>query len=348
MSFRFIDLFAGVGGLRIPFEELGGECVFTSEIDRHAQKTYLWNHGELPHGDIKEIAVDDIPGFDLLLAGFPCQPFSNAGLRKGFADTRGTLFYEIERIIEHHQPKVVVLENVKGLLNHDKGQTLATIINVLEERLEYNVSKPQVLNAREFGVPQRRERLVLVATKGVDKFEYQAHPPRYKNLGTILQSEDEVDSKYVISDRLWESHKARKARHLQNGNGFGYSLFDENSEATRTISARYYKDGSEILISRGNANPRKLTPREALRLQGFPEKFRIPVSDNQLYKQMGNSVAVPVFRHIAEQAVRLIDPKAKKVAWSPASIKEIDELVQTLPPKDAKFFRRDQLRVNTK
>lgn len=340
LSFRFIDLFAGVGGLRIPFEELGGECVFTSEIDRHAQKTYLWNHGELPSGDITKIAVEEIPPFEVLLAGFPCQPFSNAGLRKGFADTRGTLFYDIERIIEHHQPKIVVLENVKGLKNHDQGRTLTSIRNVLKEKLGYSLTEPIVVNSVDFGVPQRRERLVIVATKNVAAFEFPTHKPKLTRLKRILEDSDLVDPKYGISELLWSSHQERKERNKINGKGFGYSLVDENSVSTRTLSARYYKDGSEILIARANKTPRKLTPREALRLQGFPANFRIAVSDNQVYKQMGNSVSVPVFRYVASALVPLIDSAATKSEWKPAPVRDVQQVISGLSPSDKKFFSK--------
>lgn len=340
LSFRFIDLFAGVGGLRMPFDELGGECVFTSEIDRNAQKTYLWNYGELPSGDITKIAAADIPEFDVLLAGFPCQPFSNAGLRKGFADTRGTLFYDIERIIEHHQPKIVVLENVKGLRNHDQGRTLTAIREILSEKLGYSLTNPVVVNSVDFGVPQRRERLVIIATKNVAAFEFPAIKPKFKHLSEILEDSDVVDPKYGISERLWSSHQERKERNKLNGKGFGYSLVDANSTSTRTLSARYYKDGSEILIARPNKTPRKLTPREALRLQGFPENFRIAVSDNQVYKQMGNSVSVPVFRFVASALVPLIDPGATKSRWTPVPVRDVQQVISGLSPSDKKFFSK--------
>lgn len=296
MSFTFIDLFAGIGGIRIPFDEIGGTCVFTSEWDKFAQQTYKANFGEQPHGDITKIDPKDIPSFDLLLAGFPCQPFSNAGLRKGFDDTRGTLFFNIAEIIKHHQPKAVFLENVKGLVGHDKGRTFATIKRVLEE-LGYNVFY-KIHNAKDFGVPQNRQRIFIVALKDVTDFEFTEPPRPVTRLGDIL--EQHVDPKYTISDRLWEGAQKRKAAHAAKGNGFGYSTFTADSPYANTISARYYKDGSEIWIAQEGKNPRKLTPREAARLQGFPEGFIIPVSDGQAYKQFGNAVAVPAIRSVAQ------------------------------------------------
>lgn len=303
-GFEFIDLFAGIGGIRIPFQELGGKCVFTSEWDKFAQKTYLINFGEMPSGDITKIGSEEIPDFDILLAGFPCQPFSQAGLKKGFSDTRGTLFFEIERIIEEKRPRAFLLENVKQLRGHDKGRTLETIKQHLTA-LDYSFDV-EVLRAADFGVPQNRERIFIIGFNkryyNIDekyKFPYPEPPRTPTRLGDILQKE--VDEKYTISDKLYEGHLRRKREHIEKGNGFGFSLFDADSPYTNTISARYYKDGSEILIDQGkDKNPRKLTPRECARLQGFPDKFIIPVSDTQAYKQFGNSVAMPVIRKVAE------------------------------------------------
>lgn len=295
--FKFIDLFAGVGGIRIPFQELGGECVFTSELDKYAQITYETNFEEKPQGDITQISEKDIPNFDILLAGFPCQAFSIAGKRLGFEDTRGTLFFDIARIIKYHRPKAFLLENVKGLINHNKKQTFKTIKETLYQ-LGYNVYF-KVLNAKKFGVPQNRERIYIVGFLDDVKFDFPLDLNIPVKLGDIL--DEQVDEKYTISDKLWESHQARKKRNREKGWGFGYSLFTEESEYTSTISARYYKDGSEVLIAQENKNPRKLTPREASRLQGFPENFIIPVSDTQAYKQFGNSVAVPVIRAVAKE-----------------------------------------------
>ena len=306
-AFSFIDLFAGIGGIRIPFQELGGKCVFTSEWDKFAQKSYRVNFGEEPQGDITQIAATDIPDFDILLGGFPCQPFSQAGLKKGFSDTRGTLFFEIERILAEKRPKAFLLENVKQLRGHDKGRTLRVIMEHLDA-LNYYV-KAEVLRAGDFGVPQNRERIYIVGISKdyynlPDEYEFSFPQPTYEKtrLGDIL--ERNVDDKYTISDALWDGHQRRKKEHIEKGNGFGFSLFNEESEYTNTISARYYKDGSEILIDQGNGrNPRKLTPRECARLQGFPEEFIIPVSDTQAYKQFGNSVAVPVIRAVAKRMI---------------------------------------------
>jgi DNA (cytosine-5)-methyltransferase 1 len=306
-KFDYVDLFAGIGGLSLPFKELGGNCVFASEWDRYAKVTYHANHGLIPHGDINELDISSIPKFDLLLAGFPCQPFSHAGLRMGFEDTRGTLFFTIASIIEAKRPKGVLLENVKGLITHDGGRTYNEILRVLSDELGYSVHA-KVLNARDFGLPQNRERIYIAAFRDGLPFQFPeaSHDRGEIKVGDILLPEEEVPSKYTISDKLWESHKARKVRHLERGNGFGFKLVNSTSSHTSTISARYGKDGSEILVSQENKNPRKLTPREAARLQGFPDYFKIPVSDTQAYKQFGNSVAVPVVRAIAHFLVGAI------------------------------------------
>jgi len=303
MSFTFIDLFAGIGGIRLGFESAGGACVFSSEWDKAAQATYKANFGHQPHGDITKIDPAEIPHFNMLLAGFPCQPFSNAGLKKGFEDTRGTLFFDIIRIVDYHKPEVVFLENVKNLVSHDKGNTFKTILSTLEEQ-GYTVYH-QVLNARDFGLPQNRARIYIVAFKNKLSFQFPQAPQIPTKLGTILESL--VDSKYTISDKLWQGHQRRKQEHQNKGNGFGYSLFNDQSSYTSTISARYYKDGSEILIEQQGKNPRKLTTREAARLQGFPEEFIIPVSDTQAYKQFGNSVAIPVIKSLALQIIKTLN-----------------------------------------
>lgn len=298
-QYRAIDLFAGIGGVRLGFQKAFGsqiKFVFASEIDKYARMTYESNFGDIPHGDITKIEPQDIPAFDILLAGFPCQPFSHAGLKKGFGDIRGTLFFDIAKIVEFHHPKVVFLENVKGFKNHDGGNTFAVVKRTLQD-LGYKVFA-EVLNAKDFGVPQNRERIYIVAFLDNDDFIFPIAPKPNIKLGDIL--EKNIDKKYTISDRLWAGHQRRKLEHIEKGNGFGYSLFDENSKYTSTISARYYKDGSEILIAQANSNPRKITPREAARLQGFPENFSIVVSDNQAYRQFGNSVAVPVVKSVAE------------------------------------------------
>lgn len=315
MSFRFIDLFAGLGGIRIPFEEYGGECVFSSEWDKYAALTYEANHGDFPNGDITKIDPKEIPAFDLLLGGFPCQPFSHAGHKKGFEDTRGTLFFNIAEIINFHKPKAVFLENVKGLVGHDKGRTFKEITRILEE-LGYVVSF-KVHNAKDFGVPQNRERIFIVAIRDGEAFEFAEPAKIPTKLGDILEDSRTVDPKYTLSDKLWAGHQLRKQQHLAKGNGFGFSMFDEKSTYTSTISARYYKDGSEILISQPGKNPRKLTPREAARLQGFPEQYRIVVSDTQAYKQFGNSVAVPAIRSVASKLAPLIGGRKKPLPWKP-------------------------------
>jgi DNA (cytosine-5)-methyltransferase 1 len=303
-GFTFIDLFAGIGGMRQGFESCGGECVFSSEWDRFAQITYEKNFGETPHGDITQIPVEDIPAHDVLIAGFPCQPFSHAGLKRGFEDTRGTLFFNVASIAQHRRPAAILLENVKGFVNHDKGFTFTRVRETLEE-IGYDVYW-QVLNASDFGLPQNRERVFIVGLRKDriphNAFEFPEPPRTPTRVGDIL--EEDVLPKYTISTRLWDGHKRRLREHRAKGNGFGYGLFTAEDIRTNTISARYYKDGSEVLISRGRGkNPRKITPREAARLQGFPDSFVIPVSDVQAYRQFGNSVAVPVIKAVANQIV---------------------------------------------
>jgi len=300
-AYKAIDLFAGIGGIRSGFERIFKdkiEFVFASEIDKYACETYYANYGEMPYGDITKIDEKQIPSFDILLGGFPCQAFSIAGKRKGFEDTRGTLFFEIARIVKHHKPKIVFLENVKGFKNHDKGTTFQIVKETLEN-LGYKVFT-QILNAKDFGVPQNRERIYIIGFLDHSiEFEFPQKTEKKTKLSTIL--EQKVATKYTISDRLWMGHQKRKVEHRKKGNGFGYSLFDGDAEYTSTISARYYKDGSEILIAQENQNPRKLTPREAARLQGFTDDFKIVVSDVQAYKQFGNSVAVPVIEVLAQE-----------------------------------------------
>ena len=307
-NFKFVDLFAGTGGIRIPFDELGGECVLSSEWDKYAQITYQANFGELPQGDITVIKEEDVPAHNIIMGGFPCQPFSHAGLKKGFDDTRGTLFFDIARIIKKHKPEIVFLENVKGFKGHDKGRTWETIKATLDE-LGYNMSA-QVLSAKDFGVPQNRQRFYMIGLKR-DKygkntfFEFPKPLKTPTTVGSIL--EKDVDEKYTISDRLWAGHQRRRLEHKEKGNGFGYGMVSEKSPYANTMSARYYKDGSEILIEQKGKNPRKLTPREAARLQGYPEDFKIVVSDTQAYKQFGNAVAVPVIREIAKALKPYLD-----------------------------------------
>lgn len=308
-DYTMIDLFAGIGGTRLGFHLTGRtRSVFSSEIDKFAIKTYRANFGDIPFGDITQIHEDDIPDHTILVGGFPCQAFSQAGRKLGFEDTRGTLFFEIARIIKAKRPKAFLLENVRNLLSHDKGNTYKVIENTLKE-LDYDVNL-LVYKAKDFGVPQNRERIYIV---GFDKtkvsnyssFHAPIPPCSQTSVGSIL--ENYVDEKYTISETLWAGHQRRKIENKKNGKGFGYSLFDASSPYTNTISARYYKDGSEILIAQEGRPPRKLTPREAARLQGFPDNYIIPVSDTQAYKQFGNSVAVPVINAIAKEIINVLD-----------------------------------------
>ena len=306
---KIIDLFAGIGGIRRGFENAFGkknvECVMSSEWDKFAVQTYSSNYpNETIRGDITEINENDVPNHNILLAGFPCQPFSQAGLKKGFDDTRGTLFFDILRVLKKKKPDVLFLENVKRLKSHDKGKTLKVIKSSLKE-IGYHNLHIDILKARDFGLPQNRERIFIIGFKDNDiKFSFPKPTNKNTSVGSVL--ENKVDEKYTISDKLWAGHKRRKGKNKILGRGFGYGLFDKNSTYTNTISARYYKDGSEILISQKNKNPRKITPREAARLQGFPDTFKIPVSDNQAYKQFGNSVAVNVIEAIAKQIKKSI------------------------------------------
>jgi DNA (cytosine-5)-methyltransferase 1 len=313
--FTFIDLFAGIGGTRLAFESVGCRCVFSSEIDKYAQKTYFANFGEAPAGDIRLIEEHDIPDHDILLAGFPCQPFSISGVSKlkslnrphGFRDqTKGTLFFDIARILEAKRPQVFLLENVKHLRYHDKGRTYSVIMETLRNELGYDVYD-KIIDARHV-VPQHRERIFIVGFKQPTHFEFPELSDLKPRLRDILEAN--VDSKYTLTDHLWDYLRRYALKHREKGNGFGYSLADLDG-VTRTLSARYYKDGSEILVpQKEGRNPRRLTPRECARLMGFPETFKIPVSDTQAYKQFGNSVAVPAVTRIAEVMVEcLLEPQ---------------------------------------
>lgn len=302
--FKQIDLFAGIGGIRQAFQRQGGYNVYSSEWDKFAQTTYRINFGETPDGDITQVNENDIPNHDILLAGFPCQPFSQAGLHKGFEDARGTLFFDVARIIKAKKPKAFMLENVKQLKGHDKGNTIRVILSVLDE-LNYYVPDPQVLNAYHFGVPQNRERIIIVGfnkdylPENYEEFKYpKGHIDDSVRVGNILETD--VGDRFTISDKLWQGHQTRKKMHEKKGNGFGFCLFNENSKYTSTISARYYKDGSEALIEQHGKNPRMLTPRECARLQGFTDDFIIPVSNARAYKQFGNSVCIPVIEAVAK------------------------------------------------
>lgn len=314
--FRFIDLFAGIGGLRVGFDNIGGHCVFTSERDKYARRTYQANFRDNHElgADIEPYSADPelIPEFDVLLAGFPCQPFSIAGVSKknalgrphGFLDdTQGTLFFDTARIIQHHRPTAFVLENVKNLERHDKGKTFSTIMHVLENELEYKVQHRVISSAP--WVPQKRERIFIVGFKEETTFNLRGLklPDTEPRLGSILEPNDTVDPKYTLTPKLWEYLQGYKKKHEAKGNGFGFGLVGPNDVA-RTLSARYFKDGSEILIEQKNSRPRRLTPQECARLMGFDHGDRnwiIPrdVSDTQAYRQFGNAVVVPVVEFIA-------------------------------------------------
>jgi len=367
---KFIDLFAGIGGFRLAMESVGATCVFSSEWDKFAQLTYKANFGETPAGDITKIDAEDIPPHDVLCAGFPCQAFSIAGYRKGFEDTRGTMFFEIARIAKHHKPKVLFLENVRGLLSHDKGKTFQVILETLQD-LGYKVHY-KVLKSKDFGVPQLRPRLFIIAINQPIDFNFP-EPLNIKTcVGDVLETE--VASKYFLSTKMWQGLQQRKRFNKQVGNGFSYNLVNDSSSHANTLTARYGKDGAEALVksdrekrylnvfdkqsenigtlltdanenllytnvcrkiatfgkrsqgygiysadglavtlcARGGGlaghtgaylvddTPRKLTPRECARLQGYPDTFIIPVSDTQAYKQFGNSVTVNVVKAIAQ------------------------------------------------
>jgi len=306
---RFIDLFCGIGGFRLAFERAGAKCVFSSDWDKFSQQTYAANFGETPYGDIHSVAVADIPKFDILCGGFPCQPFSLAGVSKknslgrkhGFEDVKqGNLFFSIADILDYHKPAAFVLENVKNLKNHDQGRTFEIIFKALTEALGYTVYY-KIIDARSV-VPQHRERIFLVGFKPMRAFEFPEFPVHGPKLDSILETNPE--SKYTLTDHLWNYLQRYAEKHRAAGNGFGFGLVTEKDIA-RTLSARYHKDGSEILISQGaRKNPRRLTPRECARLMGYPSDFKIPVSDTQAYRQFGNSVVVPVVERVAKALVK--------------------------------------------
>lgn len=311
-QFSFIDLFAGIGGMRMAFDRVGGHCVYSNEWNKYSQQTYFANFGELPEGDITQVDEKDIPDHDILVAGFPCQPFSIAGVSKklslgretGFADkTQGTLFFDVCRILREKRPKAFMLENVKNLCSHDKGRTFQVIKESLDE-LDYEIFY-KVLDGQNY-VPQHRERIIIVGFnrdlygKNID-FEFDITPKNPKPVMSEILDSDVAD-KYTLSDKLWTYLQNYAAKHKAAGNGFGYGIAPLDG-VSRTISARYYKDGSEILIAQEGKNPRRLTPRECARLQGFPDSFKIPVSDTQAYRQFGNSVVVPLMENVAKLIV---------------------------------------------
>lgn len=311
-DFAFIDLFAGIGGLRLAFEAQGGKCVFSSEWNKQAQQTYEANFGERPHGDIAQIDPASIPDHDILVAGFPCQPFSIAGVSKknslgrvhGFLDkTQGTCFFNVASIIEAKRPRAFLLENVKNLASHDKGKTFETIISTLQ-CLNYDVFF-KVISARNV-VPQNRERIYIVGfsySHGCGGFEFPEFHDLHPKFGDILDKD--VPAKYTLSDRLWSCLQAHAKKHKEKGNGFGFGLTKLDGIA-RTLSARYHKDGSEILVPQDGKNPRRLTPRECARLMGYKDSYKIVCSDTAAYRQFGNSVVVPVVESIAKQVVKAI------------------------------------------
>ncbi|PWK64623.1 DNA (cytosine-5-)-methyltransferase [Aminobacter sp. AP02] len=347
IPFRFIDLFAGIGGLRLGFEAIGGRCVFTSEWDQGARTTYSLNFRDNHElgGDIREFSKDPskIPEHDVLLAGFPCQPFSIAGVSKknslnrphGFlCDTQGTLFFDAAQIIAHRRPAAFVLENVKNLERHDGGTTFRTIINVLKNELGYHVQH-RVISSEPW-VPQKRERIFIVGFREPSEFDFDAlEIPNAKTrpkLKDILQPHDEVDPKYTLTPRLWQYLQDYKAKHQAKGNGFGYSLFGPEDVA-RTLSARYYKDGSEVLIEQPGERPRRLTPLECARLMGFDRgdrRWRIEVSDTQAYRQFGNAVVVPVVEFIA----KAIEPHIRKAIGQPNQAERAPHVVPVITRPD--------------
>lgn len=323
-TFKFIDLFAGIGGFRMALQNLGGKCVYTGEWDDKAKKTYSTNFGEVPFGDLtKDETKQFIPdGFDVLCAGFPCQAFSIAGRRGGFEDTRGTLFFDVAEIIRRKQPKAVFLENVKGLLNHDRGKTLNTILNVLREDLNYFVPDPQIMNARNFGVPQNRERIFIVGFRkdlGIEDFQYPA-PSDKKVCFSDVKEENVVSVKYYLSDTYLNTLIAHKKRHESKGNGFGYEIISDDGTANAVVCGGMgrernlvyddrLEDFTPVTNIKGEVNRqgiRKMTPREWARLQGFPDNFIIPVADASAYKQFGNSVAVPAIQATANEIIKKI------------------------------------------
>ena len=326
-EFTFIDLFAGIGGFRLAFQNLGGKCVFSSEWDKYSQKTYEVNFGEVPYGDIKlDSTKEHIPeGFHVLCAGFPCQAFSIAGRRGGFEDTRGTLFFDVAEIIKKHKPKAFFLENVKGLVNHDKGKTLSTILNVLRNDLNYFVPEPKVINAKDFGVAQNRERIFIVGFRkdlSVGSFNYPEPLKKKCTIKSILEKK-EVSVKYYLSTTYLETLIKHKDRHAKKGNGFGYEIIDNDSVSNAVVCGGMGRERNLVIDDRltnfipvtkikGVVNRegiRKMTPREWARLQGYPNSFKIVVSDVQAYKQFGNSVAVPAIQATAKKLIEKLEVK---------------------------------------
>ena len=328
-AFTFIDLFAGIGCFRIAMQNLGGNCVFSSEGDEKARQKYVVNFGEVPFGDItKEETKKFVPQeFDILCAGFPCQAFSIAGRRGGFEDTRGTLFFDVAEIIKRHKPKAFFLENVKGLTNHDKGRTLTTILNTLREDLDYFVPEPEIVNAKNFGVPQNRERIFIVGFRkdlGVEDFEYPK-PSGIQTAFIDIREQSPVPTKYYLSTQYIDTLRKHKQRHEDKGNGFGYEIIADDEIANAIVVGGMGRERNLVIDHRitnftpttnikGEVNRegiRKMTPREWARLQGFPESFKIVVADASAYKQFGNSVAVPAIQATAEKILSYINMEYK-------------------------------------
>lgn len=317
-EFTFIDLFAGIGGMRLAFEKSGGKCVFSSEWNKFSQQTYEANFGEIPDGDITKIKESDIPDHDILVGGFPCQPFSIAGVSKknslnrphGFEDeTQGTLFFDICRIIKAKKPKAFLLENVKNLQSHDKGKTFKVILKALREDLGYDVHY-KIIDAKSV-VPQHRERMFIVGFLRPMDFKFPEIQDKHLTVQDIL--ENKVDKKYTLTDGTWAALQRHAANSKLKGNGFGYGMTNLNG-ISRTLSARYYKDGAEVLIpQKQNKKPRRLTPRECARIMGFPESFKIIVSDSQAYRQFGNALVVPLVTKIAQAVVKCMNDNKKRM-----------------------------------
>jgi DNA (cytosine-5)-methyltransferase 1 len=321
-SFSFIDLFAGIGGMRLAFQKLNGRCVFSSEWDKQAQVTYCTNFGEIPFGDITKIEADDVPKHQVLVAGFPCQAFSIAGYKGGFDDTRGTLFFDVARIIKARRPDAFLLENVKGLVGHDKGKTLSVILRTLREDLGYFVPEPQIMNAKNFGVPQNRERIFIVGFKSKAAAERFVYPKPLKVKKTIadIKEKEVVPVRYYLSNQYLTTLKEHRRRHSDRGNGFGYEIIADDAVANAIVVGGMGRERNLLIDDRltdftpttnikGTVNRegvRKMTPREWARLQGFPDQFKIPVSDAQAYKQFGNSVAVPAVFATAQALLKAL------------------------------------------
>jgi DNA (cytosine-5)-methyltransferase 1 len=323
-DFTFIDLFAGIGGMRIAFQELNGQCVFSSEWDRFAKVTYRENFGEVPFGDITKIDADDIPKHDVLVAGFPCQAFSIAGFKGGFDDTRGTLFFDVARIIKARRPEAFLLENVKGLAGHDKKRTLSVILRTLREDLGYFVPDPQIINARDFGVPQNRERIFIVGFRNKNSANKFLYPKQLEGAQTTISDiveDSEVSVKYYLSNQLLRTLIKHRARHEAKGHGFGYEIIPDDGVAHAIVGGGMGRERNLLVDKRltnfkpithiiGTVNKkgiRRMTPLEWARLQGFPDKFLIPVSDAQAYKQFGNSVAVPAVQATGRALLKALE-----------------------------------------